>query len=942
MADKPAPDLDYLLRYRQKRDFARTPEPSGDTKSDASTDLVFVVQQHRATRMHWDFRLEADGVLMSWAVPRGPSLNPKDKRMAAQTEDHPYDYGGFEGVIAKGNYGAGEVIVWDTGIYTPDEGGVLSWGDKVEGSRRMREDLDAGKMSFTLRGHKLRGSWTLVRIGKDAAARGPGGKDWLLIKHRDEEASTRDVLEDDRSVLSGLTIKDLQAGRMPPVAAQAAGSGAPHPLATEAAMPDAKTLRPMLPTLIDRAFSRDGWLFEPKLDGVRTLAFVRDGTVELRTRRGNVATATYPEVAAALASQRFRSAVLDGEIVACDENGVPEFQAIQGRINLSRPAEVERAMAETPVQYYAFDLLYLDGYDLRRVPLAERKSLLLRAIAQSDTLRVVEHIRDDGLLMHEGAMATGFEGIVAKRADSTYEADTRSRLWLKVKDVTEQEFVIGGYTEGEGSRSKTFGGLLVGYYEGDDLRFASSVGSGLTETALASITRQLADLRTDESPFVHPPSVIGGRWAGGKAAKCHWVRPELVAQVKFASWTRDGNLRAPVFLGMRDDIDPRSIRREDASRQPVDVVVGNDAPQHAPDDLVAIARSVCDQLDAATKDEIIADVGGAPIKLANLSKVFWPATKDKPARTKADLIRYYARVAPYLLPHLKDRPLTLTRYPNGIDGTKFYQKHWPQPWPKEFPVDRVSLFSSHNDRDDDYIVVNNVQTLIWLAQLADIEMHASMARVNPAPDAMSLPLSFTGSEEAIEASILNYPDYMVFDLDPYIYAGTEGKGEEPALNRRAFEKTREIAFSLKDLLQQLRLSSFVKTTGKTGLHIYVPVLRQYTYAELRAAAEAVGRYMLQLHPNDLTMEWAVPKRTGKIFFDHGQNARGKTLAAQYSLRPSPEAAVSAPVTWDELKRVYPTDFDIDSGPARFDAIGDLWAGILDAKQDLRALIEPGA
>jgi bifunctional non-homologous end joining protein LigD len=355
--------------------------------------------------------------------------------------------------------------------------------------------------------------------------------------------------------------------------------------------------------------------------------------------------------------------------------------------------------------------------------------------------------------------------------------------------------------------------------------------------------------------------------------------------------------------------------------------------------IAAIAASVVEQLDSVSKDNFTLDVGGTPIKLTNLSKEFWPAFEDAPARSKREMIRYYARIAPHLLPHLTDRPLTLTRYPNGIHGQSFYQKHWPSAFPEEFRVERVPLYSAHNDADGDYILCNNIQTLIWLAQLADLEIHAWMARVNPEPDARGLGTTFAGSEANMDASVLNYPDYMVFDLDPYIYAGSEKKGDEPALNRKAFEKTREIAFSLKDLLQQLRLSSYVKTTGKTGLHIYVPVLRQYTYDEIRAASASLGQYMLQLHPRDLTMEWAVEKRTGKIFFDHNQNTRGKTLAAQYSLRPSAQAAVSAPVTWEELKSLYPTDFDIDTVPVRVAEVGDLWADILANKQDLKALIE---
>ncbi len=635
-----------------------------------------------------------------------------------------------------------------------------------------------------------------------------------------------------------------------------------------------------------------------------------------------------------------RSAVFDGEIVAMGEHGVPDFQEIQARINLSKPKEIERTAVETPVYYYVFDLLYLDGYDLTNAPLIERKMLLARVLTATPHLRYVDHVRDDGETMHDAARELGFEGIVAKRADSVYEPGARSRLWLKVKDVNEQEFVVGGYTEGEGSRKRTFGGLLIGCYDADGgLRFASSVGSGLTDAALGRIAAKLKELETDDAPFINPPSTVGGRWNAGRATRCLWVRPELVARVKFASWTRDGGLRAPVFVGMRDDVDPKTVRREEPDAQSVDVIVEASGPAPAERSMAAIAASVVEQLDSAAKDDITLDVGGAPIKVTNLSKVFWPATETAPARTKRDLIRYYALVAPYLAPHLRDRPLTLTRYPNGIEAGSFYQKHWSQPYPREFRVDRVRLYSSRADGDQEYIVCNNIQTLIWLAQLADIEMHASMARINPEPDAHDVPLTFAGSEEDLERSLLNYPDYLVFDLDPYIYAGSEKKGEEPALNRRAFEKTREIAFSLRDVLQQLRLSSFVKTTGKTGLHIYVPVLRQYNYDEIRAAADALGRHMLQLHPDDLTMEWATEKRAGKIFFDHNQNARNKTLAAQYSLRPSPNAGASAPITWEELKTAYPTDFDIDTVPARLAEIGDLWADILASKQDLRALIE---
>jgi bifunctional non-homologous end joining protein LigD len=391
-----------------------------------------------------------------------------------------------------------------------------------------------------------------------------------------------------------------------------------------------------------------------------------------------------------------------------------------------------------------------------------------------------------------------------------------------------------------------------------------------------------------------------------------------------------------VFVGLRSDVDPDLVRRELPLSSVVDVA--QDEPVLELPQLDRVSSSVVNQLDTIFKANFSLDVDGVPIKLTNLDKEFWPATSDHPARTKRDLIRYYARIAPTLLPHLRDRPLTLTRYPNGIHGKSFYQKHWASPFPNEFRVERAQVYSSHNDANGEYILVNNIQTLIWLGQLADLELHASMARVNPEPDAAGLSTTFSGDEETLEASVLNYPDYMVFDLDPYIYAGTEAEGEEPAFNRHGYEKTREVAFRLKELLEQLRLSSFVKTSGKTGLHIYVPVLRQHTYDEIRAASRTVGQFMVQQYPDEVTMEWQTQKRTGKVFFDHGQNTRGKTLAAQYSARPSAGANVSTPVSWSELRSVSPTDFDIDSLPDRIARIGDLWSGILDAKQDLRALI----
>jgi bifunctional non-homologous end joining protein LigD len=898
-----------LATYELKRDFSRTPEPGPSPSEATGNDLVFVIQQHAARRMHWDFRLEVDGVLKSWPLPKGPSVNPSVKRLAVMTEDHPFEYRNFEGVIPKGEYGGGQVILWDEGTYTPDEGGVYSWGDNEEGNRRMREGLEKGKLSFILRGHKLQGSFTLIRTKQG----------WLFIKHRDEYASTRDVLADDRSVRSGLSIEDLKEGRLPP-ATQAPTNPNPD------AFPDPAKERPMLATLINQAFDKPGWAWEPKLDGVRVLAFIRHGKVELRSRRGLDCTRQYPSVANALSGHPNQPLVLDGEVCALDENGIPRFQLLQSRINLSRNADIARAEAATPVVFYVFDILYANGTDLRSRPLAERKGHLLAKVVPSDTIRLVTHVEEQGKELEASARAIGLEGVVGKRLDSRYEAGIRSRNWVKVKVVNEQEFVIGGYTPGEGARTSTFGAIAAGYYdEKGRLLHAGNVGSGFTDGMLAEAFQQLQQLRTDEKPF-----------ANKVEGSVSWVRPELVAQVKFNEWTADSHLRAPVFLGLRTDVDPRAVRREVPLRDGVSIgaapamLVG--ANENGPTSLVA---SLLESL-AAAKANTTLEVEGHKVKLTNLDKVFWPAYGSRPPFTKRDLIRYYVEVAPWLLPHLKDRPLTLTRYPNGIESSLFYQKHYAQPIPPF--VETVQIWSSQNEGDGTYILCNNLATLVWLEQLADLEVHAWMSRINPEPDAHGHSVVAAGSEAVIDASVLNYPDFIVFDLDPYIYAGHEKKGAEPEFNRSGWEKTVEVALALKDILDQLRLSSFVKTTGKTGIHVYTPILRRYDYDEVRAATQTIGRYLLQQHPRDITMEWDTSKRTGKVFFDHNQNTRGKTLAAQYSLRPTPWAGASTPVSWSELTAVDPQAFDITSVPARLKERGDPWSDILARKNDLSVLL----
>lgn len=911
-----------LEKYRGKRDFERTPEPPPGPAPDEGP-LIFVIQKHAATRLHYDFRLEWDGVLKSWPIPKGPSLNPQDKRLAVMVEDHPFDYASFEGIIPKGEYGGGQVIVWDAGTYSPDEGGKLSFHDRAEAEARMREGLHKGKISVFLRGHKLKGSWTLVKTKR-------AENEWLCIKHQDRFSDKeRDILEEDSSILSGLTIDDLKSGRLPERRGVKEMGLRPGDLPGARAGAFPGFVEPMNASLSESPFSSAEWLFEPKLDGVRGIAPIDNGRVQLFSRRGIDATKQYPVIARELSEQPEPRIVLDGEIVAFDEAGVPSFQQIQQRLNLMREADIRRAEAQIPVFYYVFDLLWSGGYDLRGVPLSRRKSLLRQVLAPSERVLLVEPFQEDGEIAFEAAVENGLEGLVAKKSDSLYESGRRSKSWLKLKGTQEEEFVIAGYTEGGGWRANTFGSLLLGYYNDESkLVFAGHVGTGFDDKMLRILKEKLEVLRTDESPFAEPPSRSRMLFGRPKNAKITWVRPELIAQVRFAQWTKEGLLRAPSFLGLRDDKAPVEVRREKPLPPPKDNP-GRKAA--APDDV----QYVLEQLERP-EQKFLLEVEGYKISLSNLDKEFWPAFEDRRALTKRDLLVYLAKISPFILPHMRDRPLTLTRYPNGIHGGHFYQKRFESKVP-EF-VQTLRLYSQDNAQDVDYMVCNNLPSLLWLGQLADIELHTWYSRISPEPDGHHLPLTFSGSAKKIKASLLNYPDFMVFDLDPYIYSGQEKKGAEPELNRKAFLKTCDVALWLKDLLDSLSLSSFVKTTGKTGLHIYVPILRQFDYDTVRSACETLGRFLVQQHPRDITMDWTVEKRAGKVFFDHNQNARGKTLASIYSPRPSPQAAVSMPVRWDEIKNVYPPDFTILNAYDRVAQTGDLWAKILDAKHDLAAMI----
>jgi bifunctional non-homologous end joining protein LigD len=567
------------------------------------------------------------------------------------------------------------------------------------------------------------------------------------------------------------------------------------------------------------------------------------------------------------------------------------------------------------VVFYAFDLLHFAGVDLRKAVYLDRRRYLAQCLLPSPLVQLV-HASDDGVELYAAALASGFEGVIGKRKQSRYESGRRSASWLKVKSTHSADFVVGGYTKGKGGRAP-LGALLVGYWEGRNLRYASHVGSGFDDRSLPLVRARLEALERRTCPFADKPEMN---------APTTWVEPKAVVEVKFQGWTDDGSLRAPVFLRLRDDIDARSVRRE---------AQGTIEPKPSFESEI---DDVLRQLEPIKANGAIS-IGSHTIKLSSLDRVYWPADAalKQPALTKRDLLRYLAQVSPFMLPHLADRPLTMIRMPNGIRGQRFYQKHWAQERPPF--VDTITVFSEHKDESHDYLLCNNLPTLLWLAQSGTLEFHVWHSRARPGSDSPVTSTDYSSSLGALESSILSYPDYVVFDIDPYIYSGKEAPGEEPELNTVAFQKGKEVAFKLRELLNTMSLEPIVKTSGKTGLHVFLPIRRTIDFDIAREVSEQVGRHLMRLAPKDVTLEWSVPKRTGKIFMDYNMNVRGKTLNVAYSPRGAAGAPVSMPLTWDELAGAHPLDFRITNAAEFVTPSGDRWRDVLQKKQSLEASLE---
>jgi len=800
-----------LRTYRAKRDFETTPEPRGEAPEGSVKRPRFVVQEHSARSLHWDLRLEHDGVLLSWAVPRGIPDDPDDNRLAVRTEDHPLEYLDFDGEIPEGEYGAGTMTIYDRGTYEPE---------------KLRDD----EVIAVFHGERMNGRYALFRTR---------GKDWMI--HRMDPP-----VDPDRE-------------------------------------PMPERLQPMLARIGPLPPDADGrWAYEVKWDGIRTLAWIEGGRVRLCSRNGNDITSRYPELRELGRALGARPAILDGEIVAFDAEGRPSFERLQSRMNLANEAAVRRAVRDVPIAYMLFDVLYLDGHTTFALPYVERRELLEGLELTGPHWQTPAYRRSDAEALLRLSADRGLEGVVAKRLDSRYEPGRRSTGWVKVKNKRHQSVVIGGWLPGEGRRSSTIGALLVGV-PGEDgtLDYAGRVGTGFTERTLRELQARLEKLRTDRSPFDgrKPPRLKGAVW----------VEPRLVAEVEFAEWTRTRTLRAPSFKGLRDDVDPQRIDREEEES----------------DDVAAIARALAGAGRSKGSVRVEVEISGRTLSLSNLDKVMYPAV----GFTKGQVIDYYARIGPTALPHLRDRPLTLKRYPDGIAGEYFYEKQSPGHRPSW--VQTAALWSRHNKRTIEYTLAQDLPTLVWLANLADIELHTSLSL----------------------ASDITRPTMLVFDLDP---------GEPAGVLECA-----QVALWVRDLFGQLGLETCVKTSGSKGLQAYVPLNTDVTYDQCKPFAQAVAQLLEKQHPELVVSSMAKERRKAKVLVDWSQNDEHKTTVNVYSLRARERPTVSTPLEWDEVEEAVQVQdagalvFTSDDVLERVQRLGDLFAPVVEREQELPALSQGG-
>ena len=863
-----------LREYREKRDFDRTPEPSGGgLATQEDSQLQFVVQKHAARHLHFDLRLELGGVMKSWAVPKGPSLDPSVKRLAVEVEDHPMEYNEFEGTIPPGEYGGGTVMLWDRGFYAPDEGSGDPEQDIAKG-------LKKGKLSFTLHGERLKGSFALIRTSK--AEEGKKAQ-WLLKKHEDEFTTAEEIAELDRSVTTGRTMEEIAAGKR---GRKTWKSNRTKPTAqkTTRKTPSLTEFSPMLARTAGEIPEGDDWIFEPKYDGIRLLAFATPTSVALLTRNNNDKTAQFPEVASELKalSQAIRSpVVLDGELVATEKGRVVRFEALQERIHVRSRGDIDRLAQNKPAAFIAFDLL-LEGENVRiETPWSKRRAALERLLKDRTTavIRLGETEEDGDALLRRGEKE-GWEGIIAKRADSPYRPGKRSGDWLKVKLEQGQEFVLGGWTEPRNSRQH-LGAILLGYYDASgEFVYAGHTGTGFTRETLEETYRRLKRLERKTPPFHERPETN---------EPAHWTTPRVVVEVKFNEWTKEGRLRQPVFLGVREDKNPKEVVRESAPGEDAVPARGEGRKGHTrqvpPAQQPSLEHAISTKIRELGKGGRVQLAPRVHLHLTNLEKVFFPKSKI----TKGDVLRYYSGMAEYILPWMQDRPLVLKRYPDGIEGEAFYQQSAPTDVPPGVRVETVQ--PGPKEKKQRRFVGGDLVTLLYTVQLGAISYDPWHSRV--------------GS--------LSSADYTILDLDPG--AGT------------SFQRVVEVALWVKEEMDALGLHGALKTSGSSGLHIYLPLPEETPLEAATLIAQILATRVTQKHPTHATVERMVRKRPkGTVYVDYLQNILGKTVAGVYAVRAKPGATVATPLQWDELTSDLDfRKFTIKTVPKRVQELGDLWA-----------------
>lgn len=839
-----------LSKYNQKRDFKQTQEPKGK-KEKSANELIFVVQKHAASHLHYDFRLEIDGVLKSWAVPKGPSMNPDDKRLAMMVEDHPYSYKDFEGTIPEGNYGAGNVIVWDNGTYTPDE-------PSTNPVKTLLAALDKGHLSFILKGKKLKGEFSLIQLkGKQENA-------WLLIKKQDPYATESDILDQNQSVISQRTLEELEKNSEK--ITEQSNSKKSAKKSNDSAPTPAVFIKPMLASTKEKAFDDSDWVFENKYDGYRAIAVINPTDVQLFSRNRLSFNSNFKPIADEL-QKLDHIAVLDGEIVVEDENGKANFQLLQNYLKTGFGT----------LKYYVFDLLNLDGNSITELSLLERKELLKILLNKYDFKNVLysEHTIEKGIDQFDNVIKNKGEGIMAKRANSIYSSNKRSNDWLKIKIANEEEAIIIGITKPKNSR-KYFGAILLGQYYGKRLQFIGKCGTGFTDATLKELYAKLESYFMEESPLSEK---IGIR------DEIQWVKPKLVCQVKFSEWTNDRHLRHPVYMGLRID------------KKPAEVFVPSNAKANKTTKTQVKVDIMKQKLTHETETNYDLKIGKTTLHLTNQNKIYFP----EDGITKGEVVQYYNEVADFILPYLKDRPQSMNRFPNGINAPGFYQK--------DVDVDKIpswlktkKVFSESNEEYLNYLICNDKATLLYMANLGCIDM-------NP----------WNSTIKHIEN-----PDWLVIDIDP---------------EKDDFKEVVKTALIVKEVLEELETDCYCKTSGATGLHIYIPLGAQYDYDSIKILGELLAIEIQSRLPKTTSLERSIKKRNHKIYIDYLQNRRGQTLAAPYSVRPKAGATVSTPLEWSEVNsKLHPSQFTIKNVLKRFEKKGDLWQPVLGKGANIKRIL----